>query len=58
MESEGVNEQNFERFVVRKAVDHWRADEKVQLDVTRGNCLLYANPQWKTNALNCQFSAT
>jgi transposase-like protein len=32
METEKVSEQNFERFVVRKAVDdYWRAEEKVQL---------------------------
>ena len=32
MENENVSEQNFERFVVRKAVDdYWRAEEKVQL---------------------------
>ncbi len=29
---ESVNQENFERYVVRKAVDdYWRADEKVQL---------------------------
>ncbi len=31
MGNENVSEQNFERFVIRKAVDdYWRAEEKVQ----------------------------